>query len=150
MNSLFCEIVTPERTLYSSEVTQVSLPTAEGEITVLPHHIPLVGLLVPGELHIVPKEGDAIYVAVSGGFIEVSANRISVLADSAERADEIDEQQAEAARQQALAVMSEKRQDVEQFAKASAALEQQLARLRVARRRKRHGGSQESPTLTQS
>ncbi|MBI3956851.1 MAG: ATP synthase F1 subunit epsilon [Candidatus Kerfeldbacteria bacterium] len=138
ISNLVCEVVTPERTLYSSDVAQVTLPTVHGEITVLPHHIALVGLLAPGELRIVPKQGSDVYMAVSGGFIEVAKNRIHVLADTAERSDEIDEQRAEAARQRAQQLMSEVQHDEEARATALGQLEKELARLRVVRK---HRGS---------
>src|SRR3989338_7557075 len=84
-------ITTPERTLFSAEVEQVSLPTPQGSITVLPHHMPLVSLLAAGELRIKPRDGEEKYLAVSGGCIEVQGDRVVVLADTAEHAEELDE-----------------------------------------------------------
>ena len=79
----------PERTVYEDEIDQVTLPTQEGEITVLPDHIPLISVLAAGEL--VAKNGsEEIAMAVSGGMIEVRKNEITILADTAERAEEID------------------------------------------------------------
>src|SRR3989344_2362882 len=84
------EIATPERIVYKEEVDGVTLPTREGEITILPNHIPLVGVLIPGALT-VRKGTDEQYMAVSGGFIEVQpGNRVVVLADTADRAEKPD------------------------------------------------------------
>lgn len=133
MPTLKLSITTPERTLYSDEVDEVTLPTQMGEITVLPHHIPMVSLLAPGELRL-KKGNDRILMAVSGGFIEVRRDRVVVLADTAERSDEIDEQRAEEARQRAEKLMKEKRVDSVEYAALAAKLEKELARLRVKRR----------------
>ena len=83
-------IVTPERVVFEEEVGQVTMMTRNGEITVLPHHLPLVTILEPGELRY-KKNNEEHFLAVSGGFVEVkSDNTLSILADTAERADEID------------------------------------------------------------
>src|SRR3989338_6042308 len=127
------EITTPEQTVFSANVKQVTLPTSTGEITVLPHHVPLVSLLVPGVLHIVSVDGNEQVLAVSGGFIEVQGDKVTVLADTAERAEEIDEARAEEARQSAETAMKE-RTDTEAFTSANASLERHLARLRAVKR----------------
>lgn len=128
-------ITTPERTLVSEEIEQVSLPTEMGEITILPHHIPLVSLLRPGEMRIV-RDGKMELYAVAGGFIEVGTNEVTVLADAAEHADEIDEARAEEAKKRAEEVMSKEVQSEERFLAAQMQLEKHLARLRVARKRR--------------
>lgn len=135
--TFFFEITTPERTVFSAEVVQVSLPTRDGEITVLAHHLPIVSLLKSGELRIVPKSGDTMMMAVSGGFIEVQGNKVIVLADTAEHAHEIDEERAERARARAQELMAD-HQDEESSATATAELEKNLARLHVARRHRRY------------
>lgn len=137
--TLTLQITTPERTLFSGEVEQISLPTPLGEITVLPHHLPIVSILSPGELRY-KAEGTETHLAVSGGFIEVKKNEVVVLADTAEREEEIDEVRAEEARKRALALMKEKRVDAQEFAALAAKMEKELARLRVVRKH-RHGGS---------
>lgn len=136
------EIATPERIVYKDIVDSLTLPTREGEITVLPQHIPLVSVLVPGAIT-VRKGADEQYMAVSGGFIEVQPNnRVVVLADTAERAEELTEEAIEKARADAQKVLSEKRAtDTESFAAAAAALERELARLRVARKHRGRTGS---------
>lgn len=140
MNLQF-KIVTPERVVFEDKVDSVSMPTAEGEITVLPNHIPLVSLLRAGVLKI-KKAGEEIPLAVSGGIIEVDGKRVVVLADTAERADELEEEKIEAAREAARALMESKRGDAEGFAEATAILERELARLKVARKRRRSHGQQ--------
>lgn len=135
MAKLHFKIVTPERVVYEDEVDAVSMPTPDGEITVLPHHIPLVTLLIAGELRI-KKGGEEVLLAVSSGVVEVSGSRIVVLADTAERADELEEEKIEKARAAAEKLMNEKRSDSEGFAEATALLERELARLKVARKRR--------------
>lgn len=132
------EITTPERIVYRDEVDQVTLPTAEGEITILPNHIPLVSLLIPGALTI-KKNNEETYMATSGGFIEVQpGNKVIVLADTAERSEELDIAAIEAARDRARKVLEEKRNaDDVSFADAAVGLERELARLKVARKHRR-------------
>lgn len=128
------KIVTPEKTVYEDEIDQVTLPTKEGEITVLPNHIPLISVLVSGEL-VAKKGGEEIAMAVSGGMVEVRKNEITILADTAERAEEIDITRAEEARQRAEKLKEERIQtDEAQYATAAAILEKNLARIKVARK----------------
>lgn len=132
------EITTPEGKQFSDDVAHVSLPTVDGEITVLAHHEPLVSLLVPGELRIA-QNGETTVYAIAGGFLEVRDNTATVLADSAVRAEEIDEARAEAARQKAEELMRDQRLNDEVYAEAAAALERNLARLKVARKYRHRG-----------
>lgn len=129
------KIVTPERVLYQDEVDQVTLPTPKGEITILPHHIPLVSSLVPGEIRVV-KNKEEVSMAISGGFVEITGKNITLLADTAERAEEIDEVRATEAEKRAKELMAEKKIDSAEFAYLTAKIEKELARLKVARRRK--------------
>lgn len=135
MKKIKFEITTPERTVYSEEIDQVTIPTKEGEITVLPGHIPLVVSLVPGELRMV-KDKEEIPLAVSGGFIEVLPYKVTVLADSAEHIEEIDEERAKEARERAQKLLEEKRFDAEEFAVLTAKIEKEMARMKVARKKK--------------
>ena len=133
-NKIKFKIVTPERTVYESEIDQLTLPTVEGEITVLPNHIPLISVLAPGEL-VAKYDGEEVAMAVSGGMIEVQKNEITILADTAERAEEIDLARAEEARQKAETLKEEKiRMDETEYAAVAALLERNLARIRVARK----------------
>lgn len=131
-------VITPERTIYDGTVDQVTLQTMEGEITVLPHHIPLVSALAPGELRIV-QGGKEVPMAIAGGFVEVlPGNRVAVLADDALRVEEMDVTAIEAARERARKALEEKRAvDDTSFADAAAALQKELARLKVARKYRR-------------
>lgn len=135
-NKINFEITTPERIVYSDQIDEVVLPTPNGEIGILPNHIPLVSLLSAGEIR-VKKGSDVIYMAVSGGFIEVRPDKVMVLADTAEHAEEIDEAKAEEARKRAQELSKEKRADAREFAALSAKIEKELARLKVAKRRRR-------------
>ncbi len=130
------EITTPEKIVYSEEVDEVVLPTPQGEIGILPNHIPLVSLLSPGELRI-KKGDDVVYMAVSGGFIEVRPDKVIVLADTAEQAEDIDEERAEEARKRAQELSKEKRVDAKEFAALTAKIEKEFARLKVARKKRR-------------
>ena len=138
MSKISFELTTPERTVLAETVDQITLPTKEGEITILPNHIPLVAMLVPGMVTLVTAKQES-YLAVSGGFIEVQpGSRVVVLADTAERADELDEKKIEEARARAQAMLTEKRQvDDVAFADAAVGLERELARLKVARKKYR-------------
>lgn len=126
------QIITPERVVFSDEVDQVSLMTTTGEITVLPHHIPLVTVLQPGELRY-KKNGEERVLAVSGGFAEIKAdNTLTLLADTAEHATDIDLSRAEAARDRALKTMQAAITfDQKEFAALQANLERALNRVKV-------------------
>ena len=133
-NKIKFKIVTPEKTVYESEIDQLTLPTQEGEITVMANHIPLIAVLQAGEL-VAKKGGEEIAMAVSGGMVEVRRNEITILADTAERAEEIDIARAEEAKQKAEKLKDEKiRMDETEFATAAAIFEKNLARIRVARK----------------
>ena len=133
-NKIKFKIVTPERTVYEAEIDQVTLPTQDGEITVLAHHIPLISVLQAGAL-VAKKDGEEIAMAVSGGMVEVRKNELTILADTAERAEEIDVKRAEEARARAEKLKEEKiRADETGYATAAAILEKNLARIKVARK----------------
>lgn len=127
------EITTPERTVLKEEVRQVSVPTESGEITVLPGHIPLIAPIPAGELRAVRADGSEELMAVSGGFVTVKGgNSLVILADTAERADELDLEAIEDAKKRAQQVMEEKHDDAERYADASAHLAREMARWKVA------------------
>ena len=134
MAKLRLEIVTAERTVYSDDVDVVVAPGADGELGILPRHAALLTLLQPGELRI-KKDGEEIPMAISGGFLEVRPDKVIVLADTAERADEIDESRAEAARQRAATLLTQK-VAASDLAAAAAELRRSQVRLKVARRRR--------------
>jgi F-type H+-transporting ATPase subunit epsilon len=129
------EIVTQERVVLKDEIFKVTVPTREGEITVLPQHTPLVSILVPGIIELTNKDGERKIISVSGGFIEVLRNKVVVLADTAERAEEIDIQRAEEARTRAEdSIKNEKQFDKERFANISATIAKELARTKAVKR----------------
>lgn len=132
------EIITPEKVSYSEEADQVSLPTAEGEITILPNHIYLLTQLLPGELSI--RKGDqTIVMASGGGFAEITRNKVSIATDLALKSEEINEKQAEEARKRAEEAMKDReRLSEEEFALTAASLQKSLAQLRVKRRHRRN------------
>lgn len=132
------EIVTPEREILKEDISRLSVPTAMGEITVLPGHIPLVAALKPGVIEVVLLDGNRDIMSLSGGFIEVLKDKVVILADTAERAEEIDLERAEEARKRAEKSVSEIRQlDRERFAGVSASLAKELARTRAVKRWKK-------------
>ena len=134
-NTLKLEIVTPEARTYSDSVEMVTLPGIEGEMGVYPQHVPLMTQLVPGEITI-RKDGQDLYLAVGDGFVEITAERVSILTDMAVRSDLIDEAKAEEARKRAEARLAEKIDD-EEAAAVTAALANSLAQIHVKRRHPR-------------
>jgi len=129
------DIVTAERVVFSEDVDILVAPGILGQLGILPYHTPLMTTLEPGEL-LVRKSGEEISMAISGGFIEVRPDRIIVLADAAERADEIDLARAEAAKSRAQQQITRPPPEID-LAQAEAALRRALARLRVAEKRKK-------------
>ena len=128
------KIATPERVVLDEQVESVSLPTEMGEITVLPHHIPLVSNLIAGAVRY-KQGGEEKFFAGSSWFIEVKkGNEVVVLADTAEFGHEIDLERAEAAREEARKVMQESYRDEKGFADAVSTLEKHLARIKVGRK----------------
>jgi F-type H+-transporting ATPase subunit epsilon len=137
-NTLHVEVVTAERELYNGEADVVSAPGSEGRLGILPRHAALLTTLIPGELSI--KLGGAEEpLFVSGGFLEVSDNSVTVLADTAEHAEEIDQARAEAARRRAQESLEQAASNVER-AELLGALERAMSRIRVAELARRRGG----------
>jgi len=128
------KIVTPERTVYEDEVSQATLPTIDGEVTILPDHIPYITALKAGEI-ILKKGEEIIHLAISGGFIEFNNNILIILADTVERAEEIDLKRAEEAKQRAEELQKQRITiDDMEYAKTAALVEKELARIKVARK----------------
>ena len=141
------ELVTAERLVYSDDVSMVTAWGTEGQLSILPHHAPLITMLQPGEL-IIRKDNGESYLAVSGGFLEVRPEKVVILADACERADEIDIARAEEARRRAGEIMEAPPPETDTAA-AEAALRRSLVRLRVAersrrRRAQKHKGEREA------
>ncbi len=135
MAGIRLDIVTAERAVYSEEVEIVVAPGIEGQLGILPHHTPLMTTLVPGELR-VRKGGEETLLAITGGFLEVRPDRVIILADAAERDEEIDLARAEAAKKRAEERLAHPTPEID-IARAEAALNRALARIKVAERRRR-------------
>ena len=132
-----CDIITQERIVFSGAVDSVNLPGTEGRMGILPNHSPLLSALDFGEV-VVRKDGREEYFAIGGGFVEVQPDHVTILADSAEQADEIDVERAERARVQAEEVMrTGVKDDPERIAAVRASLLRAEARVNVGRRRRR-------------
>lgn len=128
------KIITPEKTVFEDTIDQVTLPTAMGEITILPNHRSYISSVMPGEL-MIKKDRKETTLFVSGGFIEFNNNELIVLADTAERAEEIDIKLAREARKRAEKIREEKiSMDEEEYASVVAAIQRESARIRVAQK----------------
>lgn len=137
-NNIKFEIVTPERVVLKEKIKQVSVPTKTGEITVLPNHIPLISSIQSGVVHIIKDNDEESVMSISGGFLEVLKGKVVILADMAERAEEIDLEKAEEARRQAEETINSKKHfDQERFARINAQLAHELARTRAVKRWKK-------------
>jgi F-type H+-transporting ATPase subunit epsilon len=136
MATLKLEIVTPEKTAYSEDVDFVTLTGSEGELGVYPRHVPLLTTLKPGELRVL-KNGHETVLAVGEGFVETTADAVSVLTDMALESAQIDVEAAEKAVERAKAAMKEDH-TAEEVAAIQASLQKALAQLHVKRRR-HHG-----------
>lgn len=133
--NLLLEIITPEKVVYRDEVQEVIAPTEKGEITILPNHINLLTKIEPGEL-IIKKGNGQQYLAITGGFLEVNKNKISILAEYAVKAQDIEVARAMEAKKRAEKVMSEKATDNEQRI-AQAEMIKAILELKVATRHKK-------------
>jgi F-type H+-transporting ATPase subunit epsilon len=136
-DTLHVEVVTAERELYNGEANLVSAPGVEGRLGILPKHAALLTILAPGELNI-QLDGAEEPLFVSGGFLEVSNNSVTVLADTAEQAEEIDQARAEEARRRAQERIEQSQSDAER-AELQGALARAVARIRVAEVARRRG-----------
>lgn len=132
-----CDIITQERVVFSGPADMVSVPGTEGRMGILPNHSPLLSALDFGEV-LVRHSGAEEFFAIGGGFVEVQPDHVTILADSAEHADEIDLERAENARLQAEQFMREGvPEDPERYAQIRASLLRAQARVYVGGRRRR-------------
>lgn len=128
------KIVTPEKTVFEEEVEQITLETTNGQITILPNHQAYITSLISGEM-MIKKNGEERSFSISGGFIEFIDNKLIVLADTAERAEEIDILRAEEARKRAEELKNEIiLMDDEEYARVAAAIQKESARIYVAKK----------------
>lgn len=128
-------LITPEKVAFEADITSVTIPTETGEITILPGHVPLTSVLASGEM--VVRDTQDHHFAVAGGFVMVTTDRVDILAETADHADEVDLQQAEEARARAEN-MREAAQGEMEIAEATAALDRALAQIKVSQRKHRH------------
>ena len=126
------EIITAERVVYSDDVDVVVAPGIEGELGILPHHASLMTSLQPGEIQ-VRKDGENVFLAVSGGFLEIMANKVTILADTAERSEEIDEARVQEAMKRAEERLAVRAEDMD-MERAMVALRRSQTRLKVVQR----------------
>ncbi len=135
---IHAHIITPDETIFDGDVESLTMPTSEGEITVLGGHVPVISVLAPGTV-IARKGKEEWFFACSRGVIEVDGKSIRILADTADRADKLEEAAVEAAMSRAEKLAVERRDDAEGFAEASALIEREIARLSTIRRHKARG-----------
>jgi F-type H+-transporting ATPase subunit epsilon len=145
---LSLQIITPERVVFEEQnVDSLTVPGADGELTILPQHAALMTALKPGPV-VMRRGGEEIDLALSGGFMDVRDDKVILLADTAERSEEIDQARAEEARRRAQERIAAHDTSVD-FARALAALERAQARLRVTERRRRRPRGTPPPTTVQ-
>jgi F-type H+-transporting ATPase subunit epsilon len=136
MATLKLEIVTPEAKAFSQDVEAVYVPGVEGELGILPRHIPLMTMIKPGELR-VQNQGQETVMAVGEGFVEVTGESVTVLTDMAIEENAIDESAAEEAVRRAQETLRTAGSNAEDVASVEASLQKSLAQLHVKRRRQR-------------
>ncbi len=133
-------IVAPDKSLFEGEASMVTLPGANGEIGVMGSHAPLLSTLGVGEVVVQQTDGDPLYIALAGGVVEVRPNKVTILADEAVSAEDIDVQSVEDALQRAQRSLEENPPS-EERAQLLAAIQRSNLRLRVAERRMRRGAN---------
>ena len=138
MATIRLEIVTPEKMVFSDDVDLILAWGVEGQLGILPHHAPLMTMLQPGDL-MYRKENREEYLTISGGFLEVRPDKVVVLADACERAEEIDVTRAEEAKNRAQEALKTAATGVDAAA-AEAALRRSLARLKAVEKIRRKRG----------
>ena len=139
------EVVTAERLVFADDVNGIVAWGVEGQLGILPHHAPLMTMLQPGEL-IIKKDNKDTYMAVSGGFLEVRPDKVIVLADACERAEEIDIARAEEAKQRAKDLIKTPSTEIDTVT-AEGALRRSLVRLKVAEKIRRKRGQRQRSRL---
>ncbi len=143
MAPMLLEIITAERQVFGEDVDMVVAPGAVGELGILPHHAPLMTMLQPGEI-LIRKDGADTFLAVTGGFMEVIGNKVTILADACERSEEIDEARAQQAVERARERVANESTDM-QMERALGAMRRAQVRLNIVRRRRPRGGGAIAP-----
>jgi len=135
MSYLNAIITTAERKVFESDsITQISLPSTSGEITILPNHVPLMTVLGIGEIEISLHDGTKTAIFVNGGIVQLSHNHVEILATTAEHADELDSAKIEEAKRRAEKLIQEQPVDID-IAQVEAALKQELVKEKIVQRR---------------
>ena len=137
-STMRCEIVSAEREMFSGKVTMLVANGAEGDLGILPHHTPLLTSLEPGPVRVTLDDGTEELFYVNGGYLEVQPKEVTVLADVAERAEDMDEKAAEAARVAAREALEGKNKDMD-YSAAAAQLAESLAQLRTIEQLRKKG-----------
>ncbi|MDQ0872198.1 F-type H+-transporting ATPase subunit epsilon [Paenibacillus sp. V4I3] len=132
MSTFLLEIVTPERKVYAEQVNMVSVKGVEGELGILPNHIPLVTPLKIAPITVKKQGSKDEIIAVNGGFMEVRKDKVVILAESAELPEQIDIDRAKAAKERAEKRIAETKQDNVDFKRAEAALQRAVNRISVS------------------
>ncbi len=135
MDKMKLKIVTPDKTLYDSDVSYIVVPALDGQISVLPGHIPLISAIKPGEIKIV-NEGKEDFFSITKGVLETDGKSVTIIADSGERAEEIDEKRALEALSRAKDMMSKEYKDKVSYADAISELERATSRLKIVKKRR--------------
>ncbi len=130
--NIHCDIVSAEQAIFSGALQMLSLTGSEGDLGITPGHSPLLTSIVPGPVHMRMESGEEDVFYVSGGFMEVQPHKITVLADTALRAQDLDEAKAEEARREAEQQMADKNAEFE-YSLAAAKLAEATAQLRTIR-----------------
>ena len=129
------EIVSAEKNIYSDEVSAVVAPSIEGEIAILDNHAPLLTSLQPGEVRIIKNNNEDTFLYLSGGFIEVLGNHVTILADAAERVEEIEESKVQEAIKQAEEQLNTGQSGID-LENTLASMRKDQIRLKIVQRRK--------------
>ena len=136
MSKLTLEIVTAEKSVFSGEVDSLTAPAHSGEIGVLPNHAPFLTMIDSGEIRVVINNEET-FMVVSGGFLEVMQNKVTILADTVERLEEIDQERAQKALEKAQERLSSKDSDVD-FERVLASIRKSQIRLNLVNKRRKN------------
>jgi len=145
MNKIYLKIVTPERVLHDGEVSQVTLPTLQGQITVLPQHIPLITVMAAGEIE-AKTSHEVILIAVEGGFVEVKPDGLVILADAGQMATEIDEKKVNEAIERAQKALETTEVHDHNYEILRAMIERETSKLKIYKKYREHGHSKRPET----
>lgn len=137
------QIITPEKIVFDEEIEEIVVPTLSGEIAILPHHIDLLTQIVPGEMAI-RHNNKTQHLAITGGFLQITNNSVSILADYAVRSEEINTQKALEAQKRAEELLKKKEEGISEkdFAIAQADIRRAVLELKVAKKRHSSGRPQ--------